>query len=1060
MVEEMAPKETVWFGDRFQLYEGPTDELPSLVFEVPKEGQSVQQADLQQAYNPRRHRAAKTIYVVKPAPVQSYLTRDLHQVVHYNLAAEDLPNLLQIKGPRIVVIEASEDYTDEAIAVRNNHPEALKNMPPIKEMMEELLEQPIVADRNHRRIDVGCMGHKSSTRADPDSLGLAKPGFFSRTFTFLGQAIILACTAVLLNVFPECAGCTYDDEERNAIFAKRACRGSNFQLANVQAAKIESAAGGINTFIRNGIVVKEQHLGPHTDIGNDSTVPSYSAVIGTSVLVYEAEVKSVHRAVNVGYGKHAAYQYLCRLHRYQDILVQAYQVWEELPRIEKVVDTSLFPDPNQEPEGKYLDSPHTQKTVYYSSFRHVICWFCEVYTQLARQPLLLPGLLFCITVSPAPQHYWYELRRIIQNPGIFAEQGHPSVNHMDATEFTRCLYDHLFEAKSQAQPYRTVNRHQPSHNQRAAGAQLENSLDAIARLIYELNRVPGDSVRRQIGYYHSRALAVLRLTCPRERVNVWEGPTAVGVYGAGSLTAQHILGVASGVGCVQDCLLTHAEIAAGTSSWAYLASFGLDESKFREHSETILAAISYKLDIHRVQAEELCCATNQVSHDRERPSEWIPPGAPILRCLPRETKEGPLVELLHPNGNVTSLPLFALNFRHDYFQQRNRSLSRAYWDVKTDYRLPRKKHYQRQGFQPGFFFPMIPPAGYTQQRAKASGLLGVPIPSPQSIIFARDPRIKLVADIAGGVRKVLQTFYRRGEQLHEAKDSVIFVVEERLLQLDQNKKPLCVVTRKEIDTKRLPKRMRGENNRPTDIKRPTDRVTHFQVYSCAIMLGGGKLFRPNPDFPLREDYFLEDGVASHQVIGTRWFRSKKDAKQYCSLAFLAVGDPATSSCFFRHLPGFGDRPVLLHGPVTNRSSPPEGNAEVRVQVYTTRQNRQSQVPKFISVTYESGARAFFLTDGSGARVSGLTFLLPFPLLGERCYEAILRHRGAKSETELEVRWSDGAISWEPIARFEGRMDWPVLKYAKCMDMLGEPHWKRFAGMEKSLPDLTMPAILV
>ena len=1044
MAEEITELGTVWFGDEHQLYQGPTEHFPSLVFEIPQEGKNVNSADMQEAYNPRRHRAAKAIYVVKAAPVQSYLIRDLHVRVHYNLPAEDLPNLLKVEGPRIVVIEPTEDYTDGVIAVRNNHPEDLKNLLPVEPMMKELLQEPVRADRNHRRIDVGCVGHRSSTRAHPDSLGLAKPGFFRRTFTALGQAILLGLTAGLLNVFPECVGCTYDDDERNGIFADSACPGS----------LVESGAGALTTLERDGNLVKNENIKPHTDDLNDSSKPSYSTVMGRSVLVHTPKTKSTYRCSNIAYGKHAAYQYLCRLHQYQDILQNAYRVWEQLPRIEKVVDESLFPDPNQEPEGKYLESPHTQKTVYYSSFRHAICRFSEVYTELARQPMLLPGLLFCITVSPAPQHYWYELKRIMENPGIFAEQGHPSVHDMAALEFTQCLYDHLFDAKSQAQPYVTVNRHQPSHNHRAAGAQLENSLNVIARLLHELHRIPGDTMRSQIGYYHSRALAVLRQTCPRTRVNVWEGPNKTGVFGAGSLTAQHILGVAAGVGCVHDCLLTHAEIAAGTSSWAYLASFGLDESRFREHSDTILAAISSKLGIHRVQAEELCCATNQVLSARERPSEWIPMGAPLIRCLPCERKEEHLVELLHPNGSVTRLPTYAYDFSHEYFQQRNRTS--AYWDIKAGFKLGRKKYYQRRGFHPESFLPMVPPPGYTQQKAKALGVLGVPIPCPLSIILARDPRIKLVADLDDGVRNVLEKFYCPGEGLQRAKDGVIFALEERLLRLDCKGRPLCIVSRKEF---RQQQQRRSKRQR-RDLTIPNDRVAHKAVYSYGIMLGRGILFRPHPDFPLREDYFLEDGVASYRDMGTRWFMTKVDAKQFCSLAFLAEGDPATSSCFFRHRPGFGDRPILLHGPVTCRTSSPVGDCEARVHVYTTRKHRSSQVPRFISVTYESGARAFFLTDASGVRVSGLTFLLPFPVLGEERYEAILGHRGANAETELEVRWLDGAKSWEPIARFEGNMDWPVLKYAQCMGMLGAPHWKRFAGMEKRLPDLTLPAVLV
>ena len=782
------------FGEGLSLHDGPTDAFPSMCFEVTLTGQRPPAENMKQAFDPDRHRAAKTIYVLKPSAVQSYLTHNLHAVVHYNLPAQDVPKLLEIEGPRIVVIGSREDYTDEFISVRNYHPEDLKNPLPVKEMIHELANKEKKADRNHRRIDLGCTGHNNSTRGDPDSLGLAKPSYFSPTFTFLGQAIVLALTATLLNVFPECAGCTYDDPERNAMFANRYCHGS----------LMEAAAGLLSTFEMDG-APQSDYLSPHTDNGNDSTKPSYSAVIGKSVLVRDHTRNTVDRCAAVGYGKHAALQYLERYHRYRDILRKAYQVWEELPMIEKVVDQSLFPDPSEEPEGKYLASPHTQKTVYYSSFRHVIRWFSEVYDNLARQPLLLPGLLFCITVSPAPQHYYYELKKIIEEPGIFAERGHPSVADMDAREFTQCFYDHLFEAKRRKQPYRTVNRHQPSHNKKAKDSQLDNSIDVIARLLYELNQVPAKTVRRQIGYYHCRALAVLKAKCPRERVNIWEVSSTVGVYCAGSLTAQHILGVAAGVGGVHDCLLSYAEIAEGTSSWAYLASFGLEEEKFVEHSKTILAAISYRLGIHRVQAEELCCATNQVaSKKKDRPSEWIPPGAPLLRCLPRSNRrrveggrdeEQPLVELLFPNGNATILPPYPINYNDAFFQQASRS-SGAYWNVKAGYRLTGKKYRSKRGPLAGDFFPMIAPPGLSVSEAKDAGLLGVPIPSPNSVLFCRDRVIKLVADVAAGVRHVLGKYYRN-EDLMESKDEAIFVVEENLLRLDNDRNPICVVSQRE-----------------------------------------------------------------------------------------------------------------------------------------------------------------------------------------------------------------------------------------------------------------------
>ena len=457
---------------------------------------------------------------------------------------------------------------------------------------------------------------------------------------------------------------------------------------------MESGAGHLTTFMRHGELVKSELLPPHTDIGNDSTVPGYNRVLGKSLLVHHRATSSAYRTGFVGYGKHAAGQYLVRFHRYRDILVNVYQVWEELPRVEKEVGMSLFPDITTEPEGKFLDSPHTQKTVFYSSFRHAIRLFCQVYPRLASEPLLLPGLLFCTTVSPAPQHFWHELQRVIRNPGIFTDQGHPTVADMNAGVFARCFYEHLFHAKGIEQPYPTVNRHQPCHNRMATNEQFDNSLDVIARLIYELNKVPADMVRSQIGYYHSRALAILRRKCPNNRVKVWDCGTDAGVYCAGSLTSQHILGIAAGVGAVPECLLTHAEIASGTSSWSYLLSFGLEESKFTEHSEFILAAICHKLGIHRVQAEELCCATNQVVSQRDRPSEWIPHGAPIIRCLP-PSRIGPMVECLHPNGDVTNLPPFHVNFNDDYFLPGKNS--RGYWDIKTEQKLVRKKKPAKKG---------------------------------------------------------------------------------------------------------------------------------------------------------------------------------------------------------------------------------------------------------------------------------------------------------------------------------------------------------------------------
>ena len=210
--------------------------------------------------------------------------------------------------------------------------------------------------------------------------------------------------------------------------------------------------------------------------------------------------------------------------------------------------------------------------------------------------------------------------------------------------------------------------------------------------------------------------------------------------------------------------------------------------------------------------------------------------------------------------------------------------------------------------------------------------------------------------------------------LIKALDTSIFHVNERFLKLDCHGRPMCVVAKRDTPQIRITKRQRMEE------VVPTNRWLYVMVHAYAVKLGGGKLFRPKPDFPLREDYFVNDDSVSYQDIGSRWFKTIGQAKQYCSLAFLANADPTASVSFFRFRPGFGDKPVLLPRSSAQTESNPrrggkkkkkkkgkkgeeERRAEVRVHVYTTRQDRSSQVPKVVSVTFESGARVFFLTNG-------------------------------------------------------------------------------------------------
>ena len=113
--------------------------------------------------------------------------------------------------------------------------------------------------------------------------------------------------------------------------------------------------------MRHGKLVKSELLPPHTDIGNDSTVPGYDRVLGKSLIVHHLATSSAYRLGFVGYGKHAAGQYLVWIHRYRDILVHVYQVWEELPRVEKEWACPCSPISSQSRKESFLIAPILKK---------------------------------------------------------------------------------------------------------------------------------------------------------------------------------------------------------------------------------------------------------------------------------------------------------------------------------------------------------------------------------------------------------------------------------------------------------------------------------------------------------------------------------------------------------------------------------------------------------------------------------------------------------------------------------------------------------------------------
>ena len=1016
---------------------------PAMIFEVARESSYNFKANGSITdFDRSRVPDMATIYVMLQAPLQCYRAKQLDYCVHYQMAQDGTEAIhrecRRLRGqdlyaPEVIVLPPDKDFEDDFLLVRNNPSPQLLQSLDFRMIMNYVLENASADKkgqknvRNTPKIDLGTTGHNNSRRDGSDfGLGLARPYRHAHTNSPQGRSILRGSSDAFKRVFHDQTHLYFCDEERNGVFSN----------SHVDQSITEALAALVADVMVAGKVVCYHYLKAHTDAQNDKRDPRYRGVVGFSQLLDNEEEDSARRTSVVMYGKLSGGDFMDRLRLYGPLLREMYDTWENLPIWQKIADHTLIPGPD-EPMGRTLQAPHSQKTVLYSVFADTIDLVLSRFQELAQHHFFVAGLLFCTTVSNCPQHFWFEIRKVAEQGSIKGQV----IKGKQPMDVVVDLYNHLFDVKSgghkKAADYIPTPRHQPCHNTRATRVQILNSVSVIARVVRDLRRTPTREFEDDPAFFYHAASMVLTRPCINDRiVDLLQETNDCGVYSAGPLIAQHILGTAACLQVIPAGLALHAHIGPTTKTWKYYSKkYKLNEGKQVDHSDTILLAASSYLGIFPVQAEELACLNaKKATLSKFKTHDFI--GCDGCLYIPQPGKKKGEIQRINRIGQ---------------------SISQAQWTKCVDWNLSNTRlpprlpplwsgkclSYERKNM----------PVKKTKQRKFQKLRLedsfpfltgeGLPIPNPHTVVLACKPHhAKMHAREADFnldllLRKCIGA-YGRYQFVMDA-DGVSprdFMVEQRHGSADISQ-PRCTV---EWGGRRPPKRKRQHGN-------PS-------FFSHAVRIpteeGVSELYVPPPDFPLRPDYPKEDSSETVVKDERRWFRSGLNSREFTGLAIAAELGYEDPTGLFTY---FFDKVVELHGGPTARMKVISRclmNGETK-KPPGTEQRRYQVKPFLVALEYTEGGRAYYLTDPSGKRISGV-FLIPRP---PQQYMAVYDHEDRKVEgtvrTWIAVRVREGT-KWMPLSDVnKDDIHWPLYQYARRNKLLEKPGWKRFAKVGKCLP---------
>lgn len=971
------------------------------------------------------------VIVVQTSGARAYMARQFRTCLHYEIPASDLDDAVK-KAERVkkkrsdfefVVLDTNQDGKAEThgfFKVLHDLDPATLSLFPLWDMLEAVSKR-LTDDKKREQpcINLGVCGNNNSTReprkdGSLDNAGIAYPRFFEGTMSLPWVApLFLACTNFVFTHFGDFAPSAYRDHNRNKFFARAIAGLGNFFEAVLLAGRVIWRGGNKDA---DGGWARDALLAPHMDTQNEHKDPRCAWVFGVTFYLFNPLHNCLLSVKIIGYGKAAVGDFMRRYLKFSPHIASIKNFHNNiLPSGLKVVDTSLL----KGDEWKTLRGCHTNKQVHYSVLAQGIRMAHLANPWMTLWHVL--AMLHCSLVSNKPRVFREVMDQIA---GGMKAQG--------PIAFHQWLYDDLWEKRKKENSSHCCQRRLPSHNKKATGGQLLNSILALARIILEANSIPADELAANVGYFYSRLVAHLSQATPQEPADITCPQLSCGVIACGSLTAQELIGVAAILGLIPMWFAAHASIGHTTLTFQFLVN-ELDPPAFTAENFTVeqqqlLLAVASALLLTLVGAEELICQWKRW-HTRTLTQfkDSIPPGLVVTLM---ENVEGAmtLVDVCpdgtrHPTtplmeATVLKAALSNLELEGKTILQDNKFWSKQFpgWT-----KLTFKKKARKQKSRPTIrsCLPIHEcPLSETQQT------LRVPVVARESIV-----RTDLVHKTNKIDVDILMKLVLRGSA-EGIKNFDVYEYKELDLSLSDGQKSRWV--------KRNGKRKGGK------------------MFAVGVK-AHGSIHYPPSTFELHD--FRSP---THVVDDRRYFDECEVAREYACL-WMLVSDPLlyVTSPLVRNLL----QPAETMESVWEEWAPmvkgfPKFDDIRSYQIM--RNSKRRSIPWIVKVDYLQGGLGIYMVDDIGVPVSAIHVILPLPI-AERTLngttarvgiKGIVRHRGRGANTKLVVAWEDGLTSTETLEHVASQSRYTVLDYGAKHNLTQREGWKQACRCGETSEDTT------
>ncbi|CAB9503077.1 expressed unknown protein [Seminavis robusta] len=544
--------------------------------------------------------AVQRLILLYPTENQLYIAADGRLTFHYAVKRENLPSLLAMarQNNSIEVVEilpTEQAFSDPEgfIWVWNHIPNDLVdavNWDSVRLICSE--RGSIDGSRGNFGRDFGFCGNENAQLRDTQSLFLPHPNLHMGTmnqaviklFVAMSSFVRLARVQHGLNIYNDNLRNQYNAERLHQSNLHEALKVSRrLRRSHVRCAMVEPMEGADEKAL-------DATLTGHFDKYNCPT-KEYGMITAWTRTVLDEDTFTTERLGVHGYGKSSCNSFTNKVLMHWETLKGFTDFVPSLDKSLMNVDASNLVSNGG--VSYVLPGCHLEKSSpYYASYSFPVRQLMERYKNI-KQPLRLLSwfAMGAIVVSHRPVIFYLEINRLTECPchinGFHIEETDCDTFGLEFLLHMRKKRRQYFEDVSHLQDgvnypdtlvyathcYHHPNRHQPSANiSPQDSVVLIRSVDTLEQIQYEALALDGGDLEkafRERNVLYNTIVSILNFKTLQAHDDACESQQngLHGVYGAGELVCQLLIGFFCHIGTLPWFLLLEAEI--GQAQWAY-----------------------------------------------------------------------------------------------------------------------------------------------------------------------------------------------------------------------------------------------------------------------------------------------------------------------------------------------------------------------------------------------------------------------------------------------------------------------------------------------------------